>query len=291
MKTRTVITVLALGLLARAGSLRGSDLIDAAKRGDAAKVNALLAADPGRVDETDGGIGATALHWALIYGKKEAVKAILDHHPDVNRTEAHNGTPMHWAAHFDDGESILWLLDRGARIDHANQFGRTPLLVAARRGCVSVAKALLERGANINARTPDGSTALHIAARNGHAGIIDLLIARGIDPGAKDNQGRTYRDLLFIRPATVPIDPSLCARYAGVYAPPQGPQLEIRLEGGRLFFYAFGKDELLSTSGNRFITSAEVKYFEFVRDAGGNVVEVVYREGDDEIRLKKVQPE
>lgn len=291
MNGKPAIAFLALCFLVPAGLIRGSDIIDAAKRGDALKISALLDADPGLIDATDEGIGATALHWALMYGRKEAVRAILARHPDVNKTEAHGGTTMHWAAHFDDAESILWLLDRGARIDHVNRYGRTPLLVTARRGCVNAAQALLGRGANINARTPDGSTALHIAARNGHAAIIDLLVARGLDPGLKDNQGRTCREVLFTRPATVKADPAAYAQYAGVYVPPEGPALEIRLEDNRLFFYAFGKDELLPLSENRFITSAEVKYFEFIKDAGGKVAEVVYREGNDEVRLKRVRQE
>jgi ankyrin repeat protein len=264
-----------------------SDIIEAAKSGNAEQVKALLKADPKLIDTQDSEIGATALHWALIYGKKEVIKAILAYHPDVNKSEAHDGTPMHWAAHYDDAENIQWLLDRGAKIDHVNQYGRTPLLVAARRGCLNVAKLLLERGADIQAKVKDGSTALHIAARNGHKEIIDLFMSKGLDPGIKDNNGRTYKDVLFTRPGIVEIDPSLYAQYAGLYAPPEGPQLEIRLENNRLYYYAYGKDELLPISETRFITSAEVKYFEFVKDQEGNITEVVASLGDVEVRLKK----
>ncbi len=265
------------------------DIIEAAKAGDAEKVKLLLKADPGLIRTVDSEIGGTALHWALIYGRKDVVKAILAYDPDINKTEAHNGTPMHWAAHFDDAENIRWLLERGAKIDHVNQYGRTPLLVAARRGCIHVASFLLERGADINAKVNDGSTALHIAARNGHAELVALFISQGLDPGIRNLGGQTYQDVLFTRPKRVEIDPSSVSRYAGLYAPPAGPPLEIHLENKKLYYYAYGKDELCPISENRFITSAEVKYFEFVNDDEGNVSEVIYRSGSTTVRSKKVK--
>ena len=48
-----------------------SDIIEAARSGNAEKVKILLKADPQLIRTVDSGIGATALHWALIYGKKE----------------------------------------------------------------------------------------------------------------------------------------------------------------------------------------------------------------------------
>lgn len=286
-KSIGIVFFLSVLFFSQIGFAGESDIIEAAKSGNARKVKLLLKADPKLVGTVDSGIKATALHWALIYGKKEVVKVILAYNPDVNKTEAHGGTTMHWAAHFDDAENIQWLLDRGAKTDHVNQYGRTPLLVAARRGCTNVAKFLLERGAAIDARVKDGSTALHIAARNGHKEIIDLFIEKGLDPGIKNDQGQTYKDVLFTRPEIVKIDTSLYSQYAGVYTLPEGHRLEITLENNRLYYYAFGKDELYPVSQTRFITSAEVKYFDFVSDDEGNVTEVIFSLGSRDFRLKK----
>jgi len=287
---RTTMAVFLSGLFFSPIGFAGeNEIIEAAKSGNTERVKALLKADPSLVQTVDTEIGATALHWALIYGKKEVVKVILAYDPDVNKTEAHEGTPMHWAAHFDEAENIRWLLDRGAKIDHVNQYGRTPLLVAARRGCIQVAKFLLERGADIKAKVKDGSTALHIAARNGHTEIIDLFVAQGLDPGIKNNNGQTYKEVLFTRPEIVKIDPSLYPQYAGLYAPPEGPPLEIHLENNRLYYYAYGKDELQPISETRFMTSAEVQYFDFVKDDEGNVTEVIFSLEDTKIRSKKVK--
>ncbi|MDH4271667.1 MAG: ankyrin repeat domain-containing protein [Candidatus Aminicenantes bacterium] len=263
------------------------DIILAAKEGDVQKVKVLLDGNPELVRTTDSGMGATALHWAAIYGRKEAVRVLLQHNADVNAVESHSGTTMHWAAHFNDPEVIDWLLDKGARIDHANQMGRTPLHVAARRGSLDVVRRLIERGADIQAAVNDGSTALLIAARNGHREVVDFLIAAGVSKTAKNNKGESYLDILFTRPKTVSIDPKIYEAYAGKYS--AGPRftLDIRKEGDHLYYYAFGKDELLPLSETEFITSAEVKYFTFVMGEDGRAGTVVYRAGSGELKTTR----
>ena len=194
---------------------------------------------------------------------------------------------MHWAAHYDDGEHIEWLLDRGAEIDHVNRYGRTPLLVAARRGCTQVAETLLKRGANIQATLRDGSTALHIAARNGHTRMIELLIDKGLEPQIKNADGNTYSELLFKRPKSIEVDTADYGPIAGIYEYPRDIDIDLRLENGRLFYYAYGKDELIPIAKDRFITSAEVKYFTFIKDDSGEVTELIYPVGSRETRTKK----
>jgi len=253
------------------------DLIQAAKAGDVAKIEALLAGNPELVKAKGPGLGATALHWAAIYGRREAVAVLLRHGSDVNATEDHNGTTMHWAAHSDDAEVIQWLLDKGADIDHANQMGRTPLHVAARRGCQNVVKTLIERGANIHATIKNGGTALHVAARNGHKEVIELLIAAGVSKTAKNKQAKTYLDLMYNRPETITVDPQLFDAYVGVYKAEPNLVLQFRKENNRLYHYAFGKDELLPLSENKFITGGELKFFTFLKDENGVVTQVKYK--------------
>jgi len=263
------------------------DIIEAAKFGGADRVKSLLDKNPELVKKTDDGLQATALHWAAMYGRKDVVAVILAHNPDVNVEEAHRGTTMHWAAHFDDSEVIAWLLDRGAKIDHKNRYGRTPLLVAARRGCRDVAEILIERGADITATVQNGSTALHITARNGHKDVIELLLAKGADGSIKNDRGQTYKDILFSRPDTIQIDPKIYDSYAGLYEREDGRTLDIRRENNSLYYFAYGKDELLPITESHFITSAEVKYFSFVRNEKGEVTEVIYKAGNLEYRATK----
>ncbi len=263
------------------------EIILAAREGEVQKIKALLERNSELVRTTDSGMGATALHWASIYGRKEAIRVLLKHGADVNATERHAGTTMHWAAHFNDPEVIDWFLDNGARIDHANQMGRTPLHVAARRGCLDVVRRLIERGADVQATVNDGSTALLIAARNGHQGVVDFLIAAGVPKEVKNNKGESYLDILFARPKTTVIDPKKYEAYAGKYSAGTRFTLDIRKEGDQLYYYAFGKDELLPLSETEFITSAEVKYFTFVMGEDGRAGTVIYRDGSGELKTTR----
>jgi ankyrin repeat protein len=264
------------------------EIIEAAKWGDIDKVRNFLEKNPGLIKVTDKGLCATALHWAAIYGRKQVLKIILNYNPDVNTQEEHGGTTMHWAAHFDDPEVIGWLLDRGASIDHVNRYGRTPLLVAARRGCKKVIQILIKRGANIRATLRDGSTALHIAAKNGHADVIDYLIGQGLDPGIINKQNLTYKDVLFKRPKTAKIDPKVYSGYAGLYKRIDGRILDIRLEKHHLYYYAYGKDELLPITDSQFITSAELKIFTFIKADTGEIIGLQFKIGNRVIEAKKI---
>ena len=253
------------------------EVIQAAKAGDAARIEELLAKNPELVRAKGPGLGATALHWAAIYGRKEAVAVLLRHGADVQAVESHNGTVMHWAAHHDDAEVIQWLLNKGANIDHANQMGRTPLHVAARRGCLNVVKALIESDADIQATIKNGGTALHIAARNGHKDVVEQLIAAGVSTAATNKQGKTYLDLMYKRPETITVDPQLLADYAGLYKVEPNLILRFGIESGRLYHFGYGKDELLPLSENKFITAGELKFFTFLKDENGKVTQVKYK--------------
>lgn len=289
MKKICFVALSSLMVLSLTQLYPAQDIIAAAKSGDAARVKSLLESNPELIKTTDGGLRATALHWACIYGRKEAAAVLLRYNPDVNTEEAHAGTPMHWAAHFDDAEVIGWLLDRGAEIDHVNIYGRTPLLVAARRNCTNVIDVLLERGAKIDATLQDGSTALHIAAKNGHIEAVDLLRRRGADSEAKNDRGETYKDVLFVRPKIIEVDPKLFDGYAGDYERENGALLNIRRENDRLFYYAYGKDELLPITETHFIRHAELGYFTFLKDKNGQVNGVLYKIGNSEYKAEKVK--
>lgn len=289
MKKTCVVLLAGILILPLTHFALGQDIIDAAKSGDAARVKYLLEADPELIKTTDGGLRATALHWACIYGRKDITSVILSYNPDVNREELHAGTTMHWAAHFNDGEVIGWLLDHDADIDHVNNYGRTPFLVAARRGCTEVIDILFKRGAKIETKLRDGSTALHIAAKNGHIEAVELLLCIGVDKNSKNNQGETYEDVLFSRPKIVSIDPNLFNSYAGIYERENGSLIDIRKENNRLYYYAYGIDELQPITKTHFIRHAELGYFTFIKDEDGDVKEVIFKTGSTESRAKKIK--
>ena len=74
----------------------GSALADAARRGDAAAVRALLAG--GEDPDAAQGDGATALHWAAYRGDAEMVAALIRAGADVQRANRYGVTPLALAA-------------------------------------------------------------------------------------------------------------------------------------------------------------------------------------------------
>ena len=90
-------------------------LQDAAGRGDLARLDALLAADPGLINETAGPGVRTALHHA-VFGKSETgVRFLLEHGADPNiRCEGDNAYPLHFAAEKQLFPIIRLLIEHGA---------------------------------------------------------------------------------------------------------------------------------------------------------------------------------
>jgi ankyrin repeat protein len=89
---------------AAGGGATGSDLIEAAKRGDLARVRTLLAADASLLAATDREFGATALHWAALKGHASVVQFLLAQGAD---TQARNG----------EGETPLQVAERAGKKD------------------------------------------------------------------------------------------------------------------------------------------------------------------------------
>jgi ankyrin repeat protein len=198
---------------------------DAARKGDAKKIKAILQADPKAVSSKDKN-GDTPLHLAALHGQLEAAQVLLDAGADVNaknnygpftpgdlgqqfssnnhqdpvillsvhgvdQRDMKNGyTPLD-LAEFSTGHKkmVELLLSKGADVNAQASSGATPLFWAVMRDQKDDAQMLLDKGANVNAPDAYGDTILDCALRLQFTSLIQLLIDRGADVNAKDQSG------------------------------------------------------------------------------------------------------
>ena len=124
---------------------------------------------------------------AVKQGNREAVRALLRQHADVNRAEPDGTTALHWAVRANDAETAALLLRAGANATTANRYGLRPLTLAATNGNAALMTALLKAGADPQTATSEGETVLMTAAHSGSAAAVRALIARGADVKAREH--------------------------------------------------------------------------------------------------------
>jgi ankyrin repeat protein len=184
------------------------EIFAAVERGNLARVEALLTADPGLVharNERGDSVLLTAvysgrkdlfqrllalgagvsLHEASALGLVDRARAHLDADPQGIAVHSHDGfTALHLAAFFGHRDLAALLLDRGADVNARSKSERfaqsnTPLHAAAANKQVDVARLLVERGADVNARDGHGFTPLALAANSKSDLLMLLLLEQG----------------------------------------------------------------------------------------------------------------
>jgi len=162
----------------------GSDIADAAMRGDRAEVRTLLQKKTDvNVPQAD---GATAMQWAAYRGDLEMARMLIAAGADVKKPNRNGSTPLWLDSVNGDAAMVRALLEAGADANENLPLGRTPLMLASRTGAVDAMRALIDRGANVNARDAErGTTPMMWAADQGHAAAVRLLIERGADITAR----------------------------------------------------------------------------------------------------------
>lgn len=200
-------------------------LLDAARAGDLAAVDALLAAQPGlahtaRDDAGDSALILAAFHghravaeriaraigpagldaWeAALMGEVATLAARLDADPLLVTARRHDGWPLlHLAGFYGHPAVVDLLVARGAPLDARaeNRMANTALHAAlAISGDARVVTRLADAGADVRAPGGGGYTPLHLAASRGNGAAIALLLDRGADPAARTDDGQTPADV------------------------------------------------------------------------------------------------
>ncbi|HEX7181180.1 MAG TPA: ankyrin repeat domain-containing protein [Thermoanaerobaculia bacterium] len=156
-------------------------LLEAAEKGQAAMVGALLAA--GASSEVRALNGDTALKLAAASGSRPALAMLVEH---TERDEAADTAALLAAAERGHAAAVGLLVEKtDARINGIGT-GRVPLVVAAARGHFQVVATLLELKADIDKRAANGQTALTAARLHGHQQIVAFLEGHGAQATAGD---------------------------------------------------------------------------------------------------------
>jgi ankyrin repeat protein len=193
-----------------------SELTDAIKSGDAARVAALVDADATLLHAAENDItplllavyhgkhdiarllvdrgAAVSFGEAVALGDGERVRAMLAADPSLLERRTPDGfPPVGLAIFFRNGALARWLIEQGADVSAAAENAQrvAPVHAAAAVCDRETMRLLLERGADPNARQQVDYTALHGAASRGDMEIARLLLAHGADRTAVGSDGMT----------------------------------------------------------------------------------------------------
>ncbi|WP_265923146.1 ankyrin repeat domain-containing protein [Cupriavidus nantongensis] len=179
---------------AAAGATPEQQLREAAARGDAAQVSALLARGAS-IDARDAQ-GRTALLLATHHNRVEAARVLIDAGADVNAQDAIHDSPYLYAGARGHNEILRLALAHGADLRSTNRYGGTALIPAAERGHVETVRMLITAGVAVDHVNRLKWTALleAIILGNGgaaHTEIVRLLVKAGADVNLADGDGVT----------------------------------------------------------------------------------------------------
>jgi len=213
------LTLLPL-LFAQAAADRAAPLFDAIRKGDAAQVRALIAADPVLAAARNPD-GATPALWsaytrhpelaqialagrepdffeACALGDRERAMTLLAR--DTRLIDAYSGdgfTPLGLAVFFGHEEIARRLVAAGADVNRPsrNAIRVAPLHSAVESGSLALLDLLLEHGARPDPVEFLEATPLHSAAARGNREMVERLVKAGADPRRKTREGKTAADL------------------------------------------------------------------------------------------------
>ena len=189
-----------------------SRLLAAAKKGDMAKVKALLtegadlttkdkdgktalmiAKEKGHTEAVQvlESAGITALFAAVKEGSVENAKGLLEAGTEVNAKGEGGQIPLQIAFEGDYRDIAEILILEGADVNVEIRNGRTPLHEVARGVHEDLAELLISKGADVNAASDTVPTALIIAATKGHIEIVKILLDNGADMNGLSPRGGT----------------------------------------------------------------------------------------------------
>jgi ankyrin repeat protein len=158
----------------------------------------LLLASKADVNAREQGYQGTPLVTAVQAGNAAAVEALLAAGANVSATNTVGETPLHAASKIrpDAAASVVSnivvrLLKAGASPDARDDRRATPLHAAANVGKPVIAVLLIAAGASVDQAGPNLWTPLHLAVYSGNRQMVEQLLSNGADPERRTREGAT----------------------------------------------------------------------------------------------------
>ncbi len=202
------------------------EFLEAARKGDVARLDALLSADPSLLNARNN-LGQGAVMLARYHRQSAAVDWLLARGPDLTLheacaagieaqvheevrasgskiidTHAPDGfTPLSLACFFGQPAIASYLIDQGANVNLSatNAMRVAPLHAAVAARQPAIVRALLAAGADANQPQQQGWRPLHAAAQNGDLESARLLLDHGADRTARADNNQTAADLAMLK--------------------------------------------------------------------------------------------
>lgn len=257
--------ILTFPLILRAQENLNEQLWEAARKGDAVAVEALL--KKGANVNAKFRYDATALSYASDKGHTEVVKVLLAHGADVNVSDTfYKSTPIMWAAFKGHTAIIQMLLDKGATgIDDV-------LMVGASQNNIEIVRLVLAKG---GAKPETLSAALGEATKNNRAEISEMLKKAGAVPPPK---------------ADFQVDAETLKSYEGTYKNERGTEFVVAVKDGKLTAGPAGQTLTLGAFDKVTFRPLEFEGVTITFNVeGGKVTGFTLKQGTENVIFKKVE--
>ncbi|HLM56240.1 MAG TPA: ankyrin repeat domain-containing protein [Pyrinomonadaceae bacterium] len=262
----TLLALIALALAAPAPAQTpapalNDQLYEAARKGDAAEVKALL--DKGADVNAKFRYGTTALFKAAERGHTEVVRLLIERGADVNVRDTFYGeTAMTWALGKGHVGVIRAILAKSA--DSAGDV----LLAGVRMGNVELVSAALETG-KVPAEALTGALVAS-GSDEKKAAIVEMLKKAGAQPPPE-------------------VDAATLQSYVGKYRGDPGPEINITLKDGKLSVAGGGGSATLMPLDQKSFRPADFAGLTITfKVEGGKVTALDFKQGDKTTLLKRV---
>ncbi|KAL1122657.1 hypothetical protein AAG570_002984 [Ranatra chinensis] len=137
-------------------------------------------------------------------------------------TQGRNSTPLHLAAGYNNVEVAEYLLENGADVNAQDKGGLIPLHNASSYGHLDIAALLIKYNTVVNATDKWGFTPLHEAAQKGRTQLSALLLAHGADPMIKNQEGQCPLEVATGEDVRCLLEDAMAAQ-PGAHTPPPLP--------------------------------------------------------------------